>query len=101
MAQPRVGFLVVDLGGLNQAVDLGTGGSAFGRIAEQPCLASDQDRLYRSFGGIVVDGYSIGDQSAALNVGIMARLRMSDMARPMNWTTFFIRVELARKLVQT
>ena len=55
VAQRRTGFLAVDLGGLDQAVDLGTGRSAFRRIAEQPCLASDHERLYRSFGGIVVD----------------------------------------------
>lgn len=39
VAQPRIGLLAVDLGGLDQAVDLGTGGGAFGRVAEQPSLA--------------------------------------------------------------
>ncbi|MNE93880.1 hypothetical protein D3C80_1917850 [compost metagenome] len=38
VAQPRIGLLAVDLGGLDQAVDLGAGGSALGRIAEQPTL---------------------------------------------------------------
>ncbi|MNN81791.1 hypothetical protein D3C81_1986510 [compost metagenome] len=41
MAQPRIGLLLVDLGGLDQAVDLGTGGGA---------LAPDDKRLDRSFG---------------------------------------------------
>ena len=54
VAQPRIGFLAVDLGVLDQAVDLGTGGCAFRRIAEQPCFASDHEWLYRLFGGVVV-----------------------------------------------
>ena len=45
VAQPRIGLLAVELGGLDQAVDLGAGGGALGRIAEQPRLASYDNGL--------------------------------------------------------
>ena len=57
VAQPRIGLLAVELGGLDQAADLGAGVGALGRIAEQPRLASYYKRLDRSFGRIVVNGY--------------------------------------------
>jgi hypothetical protein len=41
MWQPRIGLLAVDLGGLGQTVNLGTGSCAFGYVAEQPSLATD------------------------------------------------------------
>jgi len=41
MAQPRIGLLAVDLGGLDQAVDLCAGGGAVDGIAEQSGFASD------------------------------------------------------------
>ena len=53
VAQPRIGLLAVDLGGLNLAVDLCAGGAVDG-IAEQPSFASDHKRLDRSFGSVVV-----------------------------------------------
>ena len=56
MPQPRIGLLAVDLGGLDQAVDLSGGGGAIGGIAEQPGLTPNDKRLDRSFGGAVVDG---------------------------------------------
>lgn len=56
MAQPRIGLLAVDLGGLDQAIDLRAGGRAVGGIAEQPGLAPDDKRLDRSFSGVIVDG---------------------------------------------
>ena len=54
MRQPRIGFLAVDLCGLDQAVDLRAGGGTVDGIAEQPGLAPDDKRLDRSFGRIVV-----------------------------------------------
>lgn len=56
VAKPRIRLLAVDLGGFDQAVDLRTGTSAVNRIAEQPGLAFDDERLDRSLGRIVVDG---------------------------------------------
>ena len=56
MAQPRIGLLAVDLGGLDQAVNLCAGGGAVDGITEQPSFASDHKRLDRSFSGVVVDG---------------------------------------------
>ncbi|MNN92212.1 hypothetical protein D3C81_2104590 [compost metagenome] len=55
VAQPRIGLLAVDLGGLDQTVDLGTGGGALGRVAEQPSLAPDDKRFYCALGSVVVD----------------------------------------------
>lgn len=52
MAQPRVGLSAVDLGGLDQAVDLSGGGGAIGGIG----LTPNDKRLDRSFGGVVIDG---------------------------------------------
>ena len=46
--------MAVDLGGLHQAVDLSTGASALGRVAEQPRLTTDNERFDRPFGRIVV-----------------------------------------------
>lgn len=56
VAQPRIGLLAVELGGLDQAVDPGAGRGALGRIAEQPGLTPYDKRLNRSFSGVVVDG---------------------------------------------
>lgn len=55
LRQPRIGLLIVDLGGLDQAVDLCADGGAVDGIAEQPSSASDHKRLDRSFSGVVVD----------------------------------------------
>ena len=55
MALPRIGLLAVDLGGLDQAVNLSTGGGAFGRIAEPPCLAPYEKRFYCALGSVVFD----------------------------------------------
>ena len=55
VAQPHIGLLAVDLGGLDQAVDLCTGRGALGCVAEQPRLAPDDKRLYRTFRQVVVD----------------------------------------------
>ncbi len=56
MAQPRIGLLAVEFGGLDQAVDLGAGRGTFGRVAEQPGFSSDGKRSDCSFGSVVVDG---------------------------------------------
>lgn len=55
VALPRIGLLAVELGGLDQAVNLSTGGGAFGRIAEPPCLAPYDKRFYCALGSVVVD----------------------------------------------
>ena len=55
MAQPRIGLLVVGFGSLDQAVKLSTCPSAFGRIAEQPVLSSDDEGPDRTLCGVVVD----------------------------------------------
>jgi len=46
VAQPRIGLLAVDLGGLDQAVDLGTRVGALGCVAEKPCLTAYYKRFY-------------------------------------------------------
>jgi len=51
VAQPRIRLLAVGFGGLDQAVKLSTGRRAFGRIAEQPVLPSDDERPDRALGG--------------------------------------------------
>jgi hypothetical protein len=61
VAQPRIRLLAVDFGGLDQAVDLSTGGGALGRVAEQPRLAPDDKRFYRSLGRLL----SIGKKPAS------------------------------------
>jgi hypothetical protein len=57
VALPRIGLLAVDLGGLDQVVNLSTGGGggAFGRIAEPPCLAPYDKQFYCALGSVVVD----------------------------------------------
>lgn len=55
MAQPGVGLLAVGLGGFDQAVDLGTGRGALGRVAEQPVLAPDDKRADGVLSAVVVD----------------------------------------------
>lgn len=55
VAQPRIRLLAVDLCSLDQAVDLGTGRSVLGRVAEQPGLATNDKRLDRALSQIVVD----------------------------------------------
>lgn len=56
VAQPRIRLLAGEFGGLDQAVDLGAGRGAFGRVAEQPGFSSDGERPDCSFGSVVVDG---------------------------------------------
>ena len=75
MAQPRIGLLAVDLGGLDQTVDLRAGAGAVGGIAEQPSLASDDKRLDRSFGGIVVYGLTRRMSSVGANPTRLLSLR--------------------------
>ena len=55
MAQPCIA-LDVDLCGLDQVVDLGSGDRTLGRITEQPCLALYNKRFYCALGSIVVYG---------------------------------------------
>ena len=50
MAQPGVRLLAVGLGGFDQAVDLCAGRGALGRVAEQPVLATDDERADGVFG---------------------------------------------------
>ena len=54
VAQPRIGLLAVKFGGLDQAVDLRTGRGTFRRVTEQPCLAPNNKRLYRTLGQVVM-----------------------------------------------
>lgn len=63
MAQPRIGFLVVSFGGLNQAGKLSACCRAFRCVAEQPDFSADDKRSDRTLGSVVVDG-----QVAFLNV---------------------------------
>ena len=60
MAQPRIGLLAVDLGGLNQAVDLCAGTGAVHGVAEQPSLAPDDKWLDRTLRKVVVDRQMAG-----------------------------------------
>ena len=55
MAQPRIGLLAVGFGSLDQAVKLSTGGRAFGCVAKQPVLSSDDEGPDRTLGEVVVD----------------------------------------------
>ena len=55
VAQVGVGFLAVGLGGFHQAVELGAGGRAPGRVAEQPVIAADNERPDGPLGRVVVD----------------------------------------------
>ena len=54
VAQPRVGLLAVDLGGLDQAVDLRAGSGTVYGVAEQPILAPDNEGPDGPLGRIVV-----------------------------------------------
>lgn len=54
VAQPRIRLLAVDLGGLEQAVDLRAGNGTIDDIIQQPGLAPDDKLLDRSFGRVVV-----------------------------------------------
>ena len=67
VAQPGVRLLPVGLGGFDQAVDLRAGGSAFGGVAEQPVLATDDERADGVLGAVVVDR-----QASALDVAHQA-----------------------------
>lgn len=60
MAQPCIGFLAVDLGGLEQAVELRTGRGALRRVTEEPRLTPNDKRLYRTLRKIVVDRQMAG-----------------------------------------
>lgn len=59
MVQPRTRLLSVS----DQAVELSTRHRAFGRIAEQPVLPSDDEGPDRTLSGAVIDG-----QAALLDV---------------------------------
>ena len=52
VAQPRIGLLAVDLGGLGQAVNLRTGGSAFGCVAERQIINGLAQRALRRHLGL-------------------------------------------------
>lgn len=54
MAQPRIGLLAVGFRRLDQTVKLGAGHRAFGRVAEQPILAPDNEGSDRTLCRIVV-----------------------------------------------
>jgi len=55
-AQVRgIGLLAVGFGSLDQAVKLSAGRRTFGRVAEQPVLASDHKGPDGAFGRVVVD----------------------------------------------
>ena len=55
MAQPCIGLLAVGFSNLDQTVKLSAGHRAFGRVAEQPVLASDNEGPDRTLCRIVVD----------------------------------------------
>lgn len=46
--------MAIGFGSLDQAVKLGTGRRAFGRVAKQPVLSSDNEGADRAFSGVVV-----------------------------------------------
>lgn len=75
VAQPRIGFLAVDLCGLDQAVDLGTGGRTLGRITEQPRLAPYNKRFYCALGSIVVYALTRRMSSVGANPTRLVSLR--------------------------
>ena len=58
MAQPRIGFLAVGFGRLDQAVKLSAGHCPLGRVAEQPILSTDDEGPDRTFGGVESLGLS-------------------------------------------
>ena len=49
VAQPRIGLLAVGFSRLDQTVKLSAGHCAFGRVAEQPVLAPDNEGPDRTF----------------------------------------------------
>ncbi|MNU03220.1 hypothetical protein D3C72_2471680 [compost metagenome] len=55
MTQPGIRLLAVGPGGFHQAVELGAGGRAFGRVAEQPVFAADDEGPDGPLGGVVID----------------------------------------------
>ncbi|SFO82643.1 hypothetical protein SAMN03159304_05215 [Pseudomonas sp. NFACC24-1] len=61
MVQPRIRLLAVGFGGLDQAVEVSTRHRAFGRIAEQPVLPSDDEGPDRTLGGVICSGQLIPD----------------------------------------
>ena len=54
MAQPRIGFLAIDFGSLDQAIKLSAGRCTFGGVAKQPVLSSDHEGPDGAFGSVVV-----------------------------------------------
>lgn len=78
MAQPRIGLLAVDLGGLDQAAYLRTYRVALGRVTEQTSLALNDKRLYRTLCQVVVDwqmaGFDIPFQTASVVCQVMHSL---------------------------
>ena len=55
MAQPRIRFLAVSFGCLDQAVQLSTGRRALGRVAKQPVLSSDHEGADSAFSCVVIE----------------------------------------------
>jgi hypothetical protein len=55
VAQPGFGIDLVELGGLDEAVDGGGAVAALIGAGEQPVLAADGDAAQRALGGVVVD----------------------------------------------
>lgn len=66
MAQPRIGLLAVGFSRLDQTVKWIAGHRAFGRVAEQPILAPDNEGPDRTLCRIVVDrqvtGFGVAHQ---------------------------------------
>lgn len=88
MAQPRIGLLAVDLGSLDQAVDLCAGRGAFRRVTEQPGFTSDNKRLYRTLRQVVVDrqvaGLDVAFQPAPVVRQIVHRLTQHALWRDLS-----------------
>jgi hypothetical protein len=55
VAQPGFGIDLVELGGLDEAVDGGGAVAALIEACEQPVLATDRDAPQRALGSVVVD----------------------------------------------
>lgn len=55
VAQSCIRLLAANLGGLGQTINPDTGRSAFRRTTEQPALANDDERLYRTLGQVFVE----------------------------------------------
>ena len=53
VAQPQIRLEAVGLGGFYQAIELGAGGRALGRVAKQPVLSSNRERPDAVFSKII------------------------------------------------